>query len=205
MPAEVSKVLLHDFQNLLNSDFCTIAKFDNFDILSAIELFDPVDHDRMNQIMVDEGSVNLFDEDSQNTTNNPSPNTGFENSQWNRIKQAVENNPEVPIVPDSTELTAAGLITENSETTTQNDLTTDISTEHTSPLVSKRVHDEIQNNIPEKHDIDSASSDEDHEIQNNTPVNQNDEAGRSINLRSGTKLIPSSIKKVRFRLNPPKN
>jgi hypothetical protein len=62
LPTEVSKVLLHDFQNLLNSDFCTIAKFDNFEILTAIELFDPVDHDRMNQSIVDEGSVNLFDE-----------------------------------------------------------------------------------------------------------------------------------------------
>jgi hypothetical protein len=77
--------------------------------------------------------------------------------------------------------------------------------EHTQPLVPKRVQDQVQNNISEKHEIDSASSDEDHEIRSNTPVNHNDKAERSINLRSGKKLIPSSVKKVRFRLNPSKN
>jgi hypothetical protein len=205
LPTEVSKVLLHDFQNLLTSDFCTIAKFDNFEILTAIELFDPVDHDKINQSMVDEGSVNLFDENPHNIIEKPDLDKEFETSQWHKINQAIESNKAVPTVPDSTELTAAGLITKNPEVTAENDLTTDISTEHTKPLVPKRVHDQVQNNISEKHNIDSASSDEDQETRSNTPVNQNDETGRSINLRSGTKLIPSSIKKVRFRLNPPKN
>jgi hypothetical protein len=188
----------------LTSDFCTIAKFDNFEILTAIELFDPVDHDKISQSMVDEGSINLFDENPHNITENPDFVTEFETSQWHKINQAIESNKAVPIVPDSTELTAPGLITENPEVTAQNDLTTDISSEHTKPLVPKRVHDQVQNNISEKHDIDSASSDEDHETQSNTPVNHNDEAERSIKLRSGTKLIPSSSKKVRFRLNPSK-
>jgi hypothetical protein len=211
LPTEVSKVLLHDFQNLLTSDFCTIAKFDNFEILNAIELFDPVDHDRMNQSMVDEGSVNLFDEDSQNITNNPSPNTGSENSQWNRINRAIENNPAVPHMPDSTELTTAGVVTDNPELTDPIELTANnesppnLTTVNKSQSITKELSDHDHTENKDKPEVDSASSDEDNETENIKPVNSINEGGRSINLRSGTKLIPSNIKKVRFRLNPSKN
>jgi hypothetical protein len=37
------------------------------------------------------------------------------------------------------------------------------------------------------------------------PVVVIDEAARSINIRSGTKIFPSRQKKVRFRLNPLKS
>jgi len=40
LPPQVSRVLLHDFENLLNSDLCTIAKFDTLNGPNGIQLFD---------------------------------------------------------------------------------------------------------------------------------------------------------------------
>ncbi len=40
IPPEVSKVLLHDFENLLDSDLCTITKYDRFDLPGGIDLLE---------------------------------------------------------------------------------------------------------------------------------------------------------------------
>jgi hypothetical protein len=40
LPTEVSKILLHDFRNLLESDLSTIAKFDPLSIPTGIQLFE---------------------------------------------------------------------------------------------------------------------------------------------------------------------
>ena len=40
LPPQVSRVLLHDFENLLNSDLCTIAKFDTLNGPNGMQLFD---------------------------------------------------------------------------------------------------------------------------------------------------------------------
>jgi hypothetical protein len=40
LPTEVSKILLHDFRNLLESDLCTIAKYDPLSIPTGVQLFD---------------------------------------------------------------------------------------------------------------------------------------------------------------------
>jgi len=42
LPKEISKVLLHKFQDFLSFDFTEIAKFDTFDIPNGIQLFDPI-------------------------------------------------------------------------------------------------------------------------------------------------------------------
>jgi hypothetical protein len=39
LPPQVSKVLLHDFQNLLQQDLCTITKYDPLDAPSGMQLF----------------------------------------------------------------------------------------------------------------------------------------------------------------------
>ena len=44
LPKEISKVLLHDFQNLIASDFSTITKFDKLSIPTGIQLFDSKDN-----------------------------------------------------------------------------------------------------------------------------------------------------------------
>jgi hypothetical protein len=43
IPPEVSKVLLHDFENLLDSDLCTITKYDKFDLPDGIDLLEDSD------------------------------------------------------------------------------------------------------------------------------------------------------------------
>jgi hypothetical protein len=40
LPTEVSKILLHDFRNLLESDLSTFAKFDPLSIPTGIQLFE---------------------------------------------------------------------------------------------------------------------------------------------------------------------
>ena len=40
LPPQVSRVLLHDFENLFNSNLCTIAKFDTLNGPSGMQLFD---------------------------------------------------------------------------------------------------------------------------------------------------------------------
>jgi hypothetical protein len=40
IPPEVSKVLLHDFEHLLDSDLCTITKYDKFDLPGGIDLLE---------------------------------------------------------------------------------------------------------------------------------------------------------------------
>jgi hypothetical protein len=53
LPKEISKVLLHKFQDFLSFDFTEIAKFDTFDIPNGIQLFDPVEEeiDKNSQII----------------------------------------------------------------------------------------------------------------------------------------------------------
>jgi len=45
LPPEISKILLHSFTDLLASDLTTITKFDNLDIPTGIQLYDPLSHD----------------------------------------------------------------------------------------------------------------------------------------------------------------
>jgi hypothetical protein len=211
LPTEVSKVLLHDFQELLTSDFCTIAKYDNFEIRNAIELFDPVDHDEINKITVEEGSVNLFEEKSHSLIENPKLTAEFVKSQVQRINQTIQSHPTVPVIPDSTKLTTTGLVTEDPELPSPVDLsapkdfTPNSHTINTSPLLKTKLQDTVQFDNFDKLEIDSASSDEDHVPEITKPASTLDETARSINLRSGTKTFPSRQKRVRFKLNPPRN
>ncbi len=40
LPPQVSKVLLHDFKNLLQADLCTIARYDELNGPTGIQLFE---------------------------------------------------------------------------------------------------------------------------------------------------------------------
>jgi hypothetical protein len=53
LPKEITKVLLHNFQDFLSFDFTEIAKFDTFNIPNGIQLFDPVEEEinKNNQII----------------------------------------------------------------------------------------------------------------------------------------------------------
>jgi hypothetical protein len=43
--------------------------------------------------------------------------TEVDNLRWHKIKQAIEENHTVPTIPESTELTIAGIVTDNPELT----------------------------------------------------------------------------------------
>ena len=47
LPPEISKVLLHDFQDLLESDLCTLTKFDSLELPPGLELFSPYDNEKV--------------------------------------------------------------------------------------------------------------------------------------------------------------
>jgi len=46
LPVEISRVLLHSFTDLLASDLTTITKYDNLNIPTGIQLFDPLEKDK---------------------------------------------------------------------------------------------------------------------------------------------------------------
>ena len=74
LPPEITRVLLHKFRDFLTEDFCTIAKFDNFEIPKGITLFDPVsekDHRAENIIDVDFPEVSNNSSDNQTVLENP--------------------------------------------------------------------------------------------------------------------------------------
>ena len=60
LPPEVSRVLLHDFQDLMESDFSIITKHDKLDLPTGIELFDTASLQGADQNMPDDlNSANL--------------------------------------------------------------------------------------------------------------------------------------------------
>jgi hypothetical protein len=65
LPVEISKVLLHDFRDLLTSDFLTLTKLDSLEIPNSISLYDP---DPENMLETTESDSNTdTDNNEQNT------------------------------------------------------------------------------------------------------------------------------------------
>jgi hypothetical protein len=62
LPKEISKILLHKFQEFLSYDFTEIAKHDPFEIPNGIQLFDPVEDEKDQE--------NKNKEDDTDTKNN---------------------------------------------------------------------------------------------------------------------------------------
>jgi hypothetical protein len=96
----VSKVLLHDFRNLLNADLCTLTKYDALGVPDGLELFDPVDNSDINQRMVDTGEINIFDNVRNEHVQDefePESNT----SKWEDINNSLATKLDVPPIPDT--------------------------------------------------------------------------------------------------------
>jgi hypothetical protein len=68
LPSEVSKILLHNFRNLLESDLSTIAKFDPLSIPTGIQLFEDVDELEENE---NDKKMGLLDDSLPNDLNEP--------------------------------------------------------------------------------------------------------------------------------------
>jgi len=70
LPTEVSKILLHDFRNLLESDLSTIAKFDPLSIPTGIQLFEDTEEIEEDDTVE---TMGLTDESLPTDINDPLP------------------------------------------------------------------------------------------------------------------------------------
>jgi hypothetical protein len=121
LPPQVSKVLLHDFKNLLEDDLCTITKYDSFDLPRGIELFEQDDLS-YNEPMTNEGMIPLFDEnpsdenpsDENPSDENPSDETPSDDNvrsdenmsdesqtRIEKIQRSLDAKEDVPPIPDT--------------------------------------------------------------------------------------------------------
>jgi hypothetical protein len=98
IPPEVSKVLLHDFENLLDSDLCTITKYDKFELPGGIDLLEDSDtpsHSKSN-------SNDLFSEDMTvpESLAEILPELSLSDKLAN-IQTSIQQKTHVPIEPDT--------------------------------------------------------------------------------------------------------
>jgi hypothetical protein len=98
IPPEVAKVLLHDFENLLDSDLCTITKYDKFDLPGGIDLLENSDTPSNSK----GNSNDLFSEDM--TVPEPVaeilPDLSLSDKLAN-IQASIQQKPHIPIEPDT--------------------------------------------------------------------------------------------------------
>jgi hypothetical protein len=135
LPPQVSKVLLHDFKNLLEDDLCTITKYDSFDLPRGIELFEQEDLP-YNEPMINEGMIPLFDEnpsdenpsDENPSDENPSDETPSDDNvrsdenmsdpnetRIEKIQRSLDAKEDVPPIPDTVGLNPDDLDMEEQE------------------------------------------------------------------------------------------
>ena len=97
IPAEISKVLLHDFQELLSSDLTTIAKYDPMGFPNGIQLFDATENTVSDP--VDSTNIPIFPlENNEDITLEKQ-----DISEKVKPISASENIPDIPekIIPES--------------------------------------------------------------------------------------------------------
>jgi hypothetical protein len=121
LPPQVARVLLHDFQNLLQQDLCTITKYDTLDGPAGMQLFDenlkeqspeseeeneidnPITITAEQNLVGDQIELDPLEEklDSFPMQNS----TLMDNIQINQIKESLKQKLDVPKQPDEVKLT----------------------------------------------------------------------------------------------------
>jgi hypothetical protein len=98
IPPEVSKVLLHDFENLLDSDLCTITKYDRFDLPGGIDLLE--DSDTPPNLL--NNSHNLFTENATvpGSATKILPELSLSDRLTN-IQASIQQKKNIPTEPDT--------------------------------------------------------------------------------------------------------
>jgi hypothetical protein len=98
IPPEVSKVLLHDFENLLDSDLCTITKYDKFDLPGGIDLLEDSDTPSNSK----SNSSDLFSKDMTvpESVAEILPELSLSDKLAN-IQASIQQKPHIPIEPDT--------------------------------------------------------------------------------------------------------
>ena len=88
LPMEISRVLLHDFENLISSDFSLITDMDKFEIPKGIPLFQTEDDD---PILDDDSDkfpeFNILNNDSTSTAEDNNFDARLENNKTNPLPQ----------------------------------------------------------------------------------------------------------------------
>jgi len=136
LPVEITRVLLHSFQNLLDSDLTTITKHDNMEIPTGIQLFDPLD----------ENEEKLLDYQTHIDQNNPDLTVNDEFAPEISDNQSIMNPDPFTADPDEQQL--------------EDFITQDISQDLNE--LSKAPFHDSKNNIP-AHESDSDESEQETE------------------------------------------
>ena len=102
IPPAISRVLLHDFQNLLQSDLCTITRYDNLNAPTGIPLFDSSNEDlnvqndeSLDEEQVDNPSIDKLLDSQMSQNNEDSLNNLTE-----KIQKSLNEKEDVPKNPD---------------------------------------------------------------------------------------------------------
>ena len=190
LPPQVSKVLLHDFKNLLESDLCTITKYDPFELPRGIELFEHNDASDYNEIMINEGTVPYINEepDEPNILEQEEQPIQTE-SQISKIQKSLDNKTDVPPIPDN-----VGINTEELDSEDQEILETIIAP-------GRDLMEDDLNQISEP--IDDKEQSE-NESESDEEQNEEPEGYKNINLRKGKKQVRIQLPSKRRR-NPPQS
>jgi hypothetical protein len=162
IPPEVSKVLLHDFENLLDSDLCTITKYDRFDLPGGIDLLE--DSETPSNSL--SNSSDLFTENLTvpESVEKILPELSLSDKLAN-IQASIQQKTHVPIEPDTvmknleqpTEIFNDTLAEAN---TTQLDKTVTIKPDSMKPAMSDSEESDKEESDSEQHPPQNASNEE---------------------------------------------
>jgi hypothetical protein len=174
----------------LESDLCTITKYDPFELPRGIELFEHNDASDYNEIMINEGTVPYINEepDEPNILEQEEQPIQTE-SQISKIQKSLDNKTDVPQIPDN-----VGINTEELDSEDQEILETIIAP-------GRDLMEDDLNQISEPIDDKERSE---NESESDEEQNEEPEGYKNINLRKGKKQVRIQLPSKRRR-NPPQS
>ena len=182
IPPEISKVLLHSFSELLDSDFTTITKYDNLSLPTGIQLYDPLSPEE-EQLKI------------QNDPNNDDPpNNNTQIDQPDQLEDEFE--PEHPDLQQTLENAQASL----EDNDPQNMITTDAKTEfdpndpEISHLIDQIDKDQLMQDLVELRQtsdktVDHINNIHDHSDSDHSDDDHDPPPEEGMRLRSGRKKV----------------
>jgi hypothetical protein len=181
IPPEVSKVLLHDFENLLDSDLCTITKYDKFDLPGGIDLLEDSDTPPNSK----GNSNDLFSEDM--TVPEPVseilPELSLSDKLTN-IQASIQQKAHIPIEPD----TVMEILKQS--TSRLNDTLADTNTIQLDKTVPVKL-DSMKTAVSDSGESDKEESDSEQDPPQSAPNMEPDEQ-LSLKLKVTDNILPSN-------------
>jgi hypothetical protein len=193
LPPVVTRVLLHSFEDLLDSDLATLTENDNFELPNGITLFNPSENDIVQDDNVPKLNMSNFDNQIQNTDFPQIPDE-FEPEEHENINIPNVNVPTVDTVPPPVDTVPDNIpITDNNVPSTDDEeqvILDRLGQLDRDQLVQELL--EIENNVPKEQESHSEDSEEEQEIIN---VQEQHNTQNTVPLRRGTRIRK---KKVQF-------